>query len=328
MTDELFSLRVIVVSGSPGDHDLFRQAASASKVPIEIIEADGAASACRSLAAGVDLAFLDAALGSEEIAQLIAAARAAAKPPFTVLMAGPGTPPRRSRPTPWRRSPRMSKRLSGSWRDRFESGCRVACWWWMISATMRGIVRKILAATRFPLEVSEVEQGSEAIELARKIDFDIVFLDYNMPGFSGLETMAEFRREKRNPTFVLITSTQDEAVADARARAGRRLSQEAVLSRRHRSACCAASMDCARSIRSVLECCVIPGRGRKPAGPESITTKSGYPVGDWPRAFRGFRPNKLNIEAILKRHSTRLPALCPLGNSHLGRPALRSASGH
>ncbi len=86
------------------------------------------------------------------------------------------------------------------------------------SATMRGIVRKILAATRFPLEVSEVEHGSEAIELARKTDFDIVFVDYNLPGFSGLETMAEFRREKRNPTFVLITSTQDEVVA-MRARA-------------------------------------------------------------------------------------------------------------
>jgi CheY-like chemotaxis protein len=66
--------------------------------------------------------------------------------------------------------------------------------------------------------VAEAEQGMEAVELARKIDFDIVFLDYNLPGLNGLETMAEFRREKRNPTFVLITSTQDIAVA-LRARA-------------------------------------------------------------------------------------------------------------
>ena len=79
---------------------------------------------------------------------------------------------------------------------------------------MRSIVRKILAATRFPLEVVEVAQGIEAIELAREIEFYIVFLDYNVPGFSGLETMAEFRREKRNPFFVLITSTPDHAIAE------------------------------------------------------------------------------------------------------------------
>jgi CheY-like chemotaxis protein len=86
------------------------------------------------------------------------------------------------------------------------------------SATMRSIVRKILAATRFPLDIVEAAQGMEAIEQAREADFNIVFLDYNMPGFSGLETMAEFRRENRRPTFVLMTSTADDAVA-LRARA-------------------------------------------------------------------------------------------------------------
>jgi CheY-like chemotaxis protein len=86
------------------------------------------------------------------------------------------------------------------------------------SSTMRSIVRKILVATRFPLEVRDVGQGSEALELARQIEFDLVFLDYNMPGFSGIETIGEMRRERRNPTFVLITSLQDEAVA-TRARA-------------------------------------------------------------------------------------------------------------
>ena len=84
-------------------------------------------------------------------------------------------------------------------------------------STMRSIVRKTLAATRFPFEVSEAAQGGEAIELACKVDFDIVFVDYNLPGFSGLETMAEIRRLKRDPSFVLITSTQDPAV-ETRAR--------------------------------------------------------------------------------------------------------------
>lgn len=218
MTDDLLSSRVIVVSGSRDDQDLFRQAASASKVPIEIIEADGAAAACRSLGGAVDLVFLDAALASDEITKVVAAARGLPRPPFTALLAGPGaatapfpTDGLAAKPTHLEAAKRL---MESSIRLRLPSRALIVD----DSATMRSIVRKILTATRFPLEVAEVEQGIEAIELARKVEFHIVFLDYNMPGFNGLETMAEFKREKRNPAFVLITSVQDEAVAE-RARA-------------------------------------------------------------------------------------------------------------
>ncbi len=214
MSDELLSLRVIVVSGSRDDHDLFRQAASAATVPIEIVEADGASSACRSLAGAVDLVFLDAALASDEIAQVVAAARAAPKPPFTALMAAPG-----SAAAPFQTDALAAKPSHVEEAKRLmESAIRVRLPSRVLvvddSATMRNIVRKILTATRFPLEVTDVAQGIQAIELARQIEFHIVFLDYNMPGFSGLETMAELRREKRRATFVLMTSTQDGAVAD------------------------------------------------------------------------------------------------------------------
>jgi CheY-like chemotaxis protein len=81
------------------------------------------------------------------------------------------------------------------------------------SRTMRSIVRKALAGTRFPLEVSEADEGFAALELVRESDFHIVFLDHNMPGFSGLETLAEFKREQRRLAVVLMTSVQDEALA-------------------------------------------------------------------------------------------------------------------
>jgi CheY-like chemotaxis protein len=217
MTDELFSLQATVVSGSRDDHELLRQAASASRVPIEIIEANGASSAKHSITAGVDLVFLDMALGSETIAQVTSAARATAKPPFTVLLATPGivapfpTDALAIKPSELEEAKRLMDR---SIRVRLPTRVLVLD----DSSTMRSIVCKLLTATRFPLELSEAERGAEAIEMARKVAFDLVFLDYNLPGFTGLETMAEFKREKRNPMFVMITSTQDEAVA-ARARA-------------------------------------------------------------------------------------------------------------
>jgi hypothetical protein len=62
MTDELFFLRVIVASESQGDRDMFRQAAVAATVPIELAEADGAAFVSRLMLTGSDLAFFDIAL--------------------------------------------------------------------------------------------------------------------------------------------------------------------------------------------------------------------------------------------------------------------------
>jgi CheY-like chemotaxis protein len=218
MTDELFSLRVVAASASKDDRDLLRNAAAAAKVPIEIVEAENGASACGALLRAVDLVFLDDALGADEVARVAAAARAAPKPPFTVLLAPPpsGVPFETDalavKPTDIEEAKCL---VNGAIRTRRPTRVLVVD----DSSTMRSIVRKTLAATRFPLDVTEAAQGLEAIALARAAAFDIVLVDYNMPDFNGLETIAEFRREKRCVTFVLITSAQDQALAD-RARAG------------------------------------------------------------------------------------------------------------
>jgi CheY-like chemotaxis protein len=213
VTDDIYSLRILVVSGSRAEQDLLRRAASAPTVPIEIVEADGAAAAGPSIAAGVDLAFFDMELGGETVAQLAAAARAAAKPPFTVLLGSP------ARSTPFQTDALADKPVDLEEAKHLMNGVtRVGLPSRVLivddSATMRSIVRKILTATRFPFAVTEVGQGGQALELARQAEFDIVFVDYNMPGFSGLETISEFRRTHRRLNFVLITSTPDEAVAE------------------------------------------------------------------------------------------------------------------
>jgi CheY-like chemotaxis protein len=214
MTDELLSLRVMLVSASQVDEELFRKAASMSKVPIEIMVADNVASANRPITAGVGLVFIDMAMGSDSSAQLMAASRAAPEPPFTVLLSAPETSPPfptdalATKPDGLEEAKRLIERAV---RIRLPTRVMVVD----DSATMRSIIHKILAATRFPLVVTEVAQAGEAIELVRRAEFEIVFVDYNMPGFSGLETIGELRREQPHLTFVLITASQDENVAKA-----------------------------------------------------------------------------------------------------------------
>ena len=57
-------------------------------------------------------------------------------------------------------------------------------------------MRKILAASRFALDVHEASEGVAALDQLRKARFGMVFLDYNMPGFNGFETLAEIKRAR------------------------------------------------------------------------------------------------------------------------------------
>ena len=53
--------------------------------------------------------------------------------------------------------------------------------------------------------VTTCQSGSEAINLINESDFDIVLLDENMPGLSGLETLSAIKEIKSTLPIVMIT---------------------------------------------------------------------------------------------------------------------------
>lgn len=59
-------------------------------------------------------------------------------------------------------------------------------------------------------EVSTATSGNDAIELIGKQDFDIVFLDENMPGLSGLETLTRIKNQKNDIPVIMITKSEEE----------------------------------------------------------------------------------------------------------------------
>jgi CheY-like chemotaxis protein len=191
-----------------------RQGAASVSVPIELVEAGNLGTAREQLARGVDVLYLDAALGSDERAALLLSARAARKQPFVILLADSDNPDEpldadglAGKPPHFDAAKQFVER---SIRVRTPSRVLVVD----DSPTMRSIVGKILAATRFPLDVSEAGEGLTALKLVRRGDFDIIFLDCNMPEFNGFETLAELKREKRPVSVVMMTSTQDDALAE------------------------------------------------------------------------------------------------------------------
>ena len=59
-------------------------------------------------------------------------------------------------------------------------------------------------------QVKTVTNGADAIDLIKSNYFDLVFLDENMPGLTGLETLVEIKNFNSEIPVVLITKNEEE----------------------------------------------------------------------------------------------------------------------
>ncbi|MFT6002441.1 MAG: CheY-like chemotaxis protein, partial [Flavobacteriales bacterium] len=64
-------------------------------------------------------------------------------------------------------------------------------------------------------EVDTINNGSEAIEMVEKNNYDLVFLDENMPGISGLEALSEIKRLRPSLPVIMITKSEEEAIMES-----------------------------------------------------------------------------------------------------------------
>lgn len=63
-------------------------------------------------------------------------------------------------------------------------------------------------------QVTTCNSGTEAIEILDEQSFDIVFLDENMPGLTGLETLNEIKEKQDNLPVVMITKSEEEYIME------------------------------------------------------------------------------------------------------------------
>ena len=63
-------------------------------------------------------------------------------------------------------------------------------------------------------EVVSVNNGSSAVDENRDQDFDIIFLDENMPGITGLEALSRIKKDKPYVPVVMITKSEEEHIME------------------------------------------------------------------------------------------------------------------
>jgi CheY-like chemotaxis protein len=217
MSADLISLRMLVIATTGPDQELWRQAASMASVPIDFATLEAASAAGALAKGGADICVLDGALPDSDKAAVIKAARAAKPAPLVFVSAAKGSSrydgvdamlPKPKNADDARKLAEICVRTKIPTRVLIVDD----------SGTMRSIVRKILSASRFALDIHEAAEGIAALNQLRSGNFGIVFLDYNMPGLNGFETLSEIKRETPNVAVVMISSTVDNAIAN-RARA-------------------------------------------------------------------------------------------------------------
>jgi CheY-like chemotaxis protein len=217
MSEDLLSLRMLMVGAPKSDCALWSQGAMRASVPIEFFSADAEGAGMPQ--GGLDIVVVDSSLSEMANAAVVQAARALRPAPLVVACGANGL----ARPAG---VDGLLPRPSGvEEARRLADLCVKACLPNRVlivddSSTMRSIVRKILSGSRFRLEIDDSADGESALAQVRSGRFGLVFVDYNMPGFSGLDTLKEIRRQHEEVAVVLMTSSLDAAVAERARGAG------------------------------------------------------------------------------------------------------------
>lgn len=63
-------------------------------------------------------------------------------------------------------------------------------------------------------DITPVTSGTDAIDELEEKYFDLVFLDENMPGMTGLETLSQIKSTKPSIPVVMITKNEEEAIME------------------------------------------------------------------------------------------------------------------
>ncbi|EKO3444683.1 response regulator [Vibrio fluvialis] len=83
----------------------------------------------------------------------------------------------------------------------------------------RGINQLLSLEDEFEV-VAEASNGTEAIALAHEVEPDMILLDLNMKGMSGLDTLKALRTDGSSATIVILTVSDSAADIEAIVRAG------------------------------------------------------------------------------------------------------------
>jgi len=218
---EKLNLRVLVADDSAVLRRFVREALSGASSHIFVEETDNGADCLRHLSAfNYDLSFIDVNMPSLSGMEALAEARELGSETFVVIMSGELTEERCElaralKAYDYLLKPFKAEDIAGILQSyyRVKTASRVL----VVddSSTVRKIVEKVLEGSIFDFEVDEVGNGASALVAYQARRHDIVFLDINMPGIDGFETLELLRKTNPEVRVVFMTGDRTAGLSDA-----------------------------------------------------------------------------------------------------------------
>jgi CheY-like chemotaxis protein len=205
------SIKMLVADDSQAIRSIFRTVAERSCGLIELVEASDGRECMKVLSRGeVDLAFIDVYMPEMSGLEALRNARRFGIRSFVTLMSGPDSDQfmdlaRQLRAYEFLRKPFGVRDIEAI----METYQRVIGPTKVLivddSMTVRKVVQQVLARSIFRLDCYEAPDGETALAYCDRVNFDIIFLDCNMPGLDGLTTLDRLRLRNSDARVVMIS---------------------------------------------------------------------------------------------------------------------------
>ena len=211
-----YSIKMLVADDSQAIQLFFKQLVERSSLPIELLTADNGRECMELLElGGIDVAFIDINMPEMSGMEAVSRARFKGNTTFVTLMSGKGSESRYEVARQIRAYEYLVKPFSAADVEtiiKTYQRVRVRMKTLIVddTKTMRKIIQRVLERSVFRFAIEEAADGEKALKLLNDNNFDLVFLDFNMPGLDGIETLTRLRASGAQCKVIMISAEPDQ----------------------------------------------------------------------------------------------------------------------
>jgi CheY-like chemotaxis protein len=209
-------ISMLIADDSPTIQQLLTDAAHASRLPLRLSTTDNGRD-CLTLLNGtnVDLAFIDVHMPELSGTEAVWSARKQGIKSFVTLMSSPPAAEAVAVAIKLQAYEFLFKPFSiNDVLSIIKTYARISSPTKVLivddSSTVRQLMQKIVRGSVFNCEITEAGNGETALTLARTTEFDVAFIDYNMPGMDGYATMRRLMLVQPSVNVVMLSAEHDE----------------------------------------------------------------------------------------------------------------------
>jgi CheY-like chemotaxis protein len=209
---------MLVADPSDAVQAFFKDVVERARLHIEITPAKTGPECLSMLAEGrFNLAFIDVNMPVMSGMEALGRARALGSKTFTVLMSGKVTDERLDLARQLRAYEYLVKPFTAAdvisiLKVHQQVMVPIATLIVDDSRTIRRVIRQVLEEAVFRLLIEEAVDGESALKRFKDGGYDIVFLDYAMPGLNGLEILDAIRAREPKAKVIMISAMHDATI--------------------------------------------------------------------------------------------------------------------